>query len=73
MKKSFRFCNFWAQEYGFIEIVRASWAGRVRGNLMFIYVKKLKSVKHALIQWNKARVGNAVNRVKRAKAKLDIA
>lgn len=46
------------------------WQCKVKGNPMYVLVQKLKLLKNVLIQWNKDKVWNIVDRVKVAKEEM---
>ncbi|XP_026439748.1 uncharacterized protein LOC113338572 [Papaver somniferum] len=63
----FKFFNYLTEEPDFLDIVRESWKGIIKGNLMFVLVSKLKKVKHALNEWRRGKSNNLTEEVCKAK------
>lgn len=54
-KRPFRFVNYWADWEGFDEVVDLAWSKEVKGNPLYIFVKKLENAKRALKSWAKEK------------------
>lgn len=60
MVKPFKFQNFWCTHHGFVETVNMNWKADFLGDPFLVLHAKIKNVKRALTDWNKAVVGNII-------------
>ncbi|GKV11183.1 hypothetical protein SLEP1_g22456 [Rubroshorea leprosula] len=68
--RPFRFCNAWAKDENFLDLVREGWSVDIQGCPMFVVVQKLKLVKQKMKQLHKNRYGNLGGRIKDMAAEL---
>ncbi|XP_019236540.1 PREDICTED: uncharacterized protein LOC109216799 [Nicotiana attenuata] len=63
-KKYFKFLNCWVENEGFIPMVQEIWNQEVRGNAMWIFHQKLKTVFNALSKWSRHEYGDIFQKAK---------
>lgn len=54
--RPFHFLNHWANWNGFEQLVVENWKDEIKGNLLYVFYRKLHRVKIALKKWSKEKV-----------------
>ncbi|XP_071940009.1 uncharacterized protein [Coffea arabica] len=68
--RCFRFINAWADHEEFLGVVKQSWEQECEGPPLHVLCSKLQRLRRSIQAWNKERVGNFSDNVRKAEAEV---
>nr|XP_027082134.1 uncharacterized protein LOC113704429 [Coffea arabica] len=68
--RCFRFINAWAAHKEFLGVVKQSWEQECEGPPLHVLCSKLQRVKRSIQAWNRDKVGNFSDNVRKAEAEV---